>query len=174
MKSIALVFLSLAAASLIACGQARVGAIDEAEGASPVVGEPNPDDPYGYCFFVPPEQWDPNTPMTRLQNIDASTGLYGCTGHSMYSSSQETCYTHAMPTHPCNSDAECPGTISGTAQVVCINHACVLPCNDGETCPDGLACDDGWIQDGKTGAPLPTARLCMSVIAHECVPPYEE
>lgn len=172
MKKIAFILLSLAASSLIAaCGQNRVGAIEEA--GSPVVGAPNPEDPFGYCYFEPTDEGEggggPTSPGLFYMK-PSSEEAFSCTGHGeAYVAGQQTCVTHATPVFPCDTDADCPSPISGTSQVVCLGHHCTLPCNDGETCPDGLTCDDAWIYDGATGAPLPTPKLCMSVVEHPCL-----
>jgi hypothetical protein len=41
-------------------------------------------------------------------------------------------------------DDACPAPASGDATPICsgISNTCVLPCNDGETCPDNLECTD--------------------------------
>ena len=57
---------------------------------------------------------------------------------------------------PCSSDDECPDPGSGTAVPSCVPNddgegGCWLPCNEGETCPDGMQCAPAWDQGSFCG-----------------------
>jgi hypothetical protein len=62
----------------------------------------------------------------------------------------EECYEidpdYTVCTLPCQDDADCPQAASGDAQPECAGPGgdqCVLDCSDGETCPDGMECQQG-------------------------------
>jgi len=45
-------------------------------------------------------------------------------------------------TGPCESEADCPAPATGDATVTCSGDpaGCVLECDEGEACPDGMEC----------------------------------
>ena len=61
----------------------------------------------------------------------------------------EQCYPFiegfTVCTAPCMFDADCPVPGSGDAMPVCAGvdgNECLLDCQDGRTCPDGMSCEN--------------------------------
>ncbi|MFT3764524.1 MAG: hypothetical protein QM820_03250 [Minicystis sp.] len=131
-----------------------------------------PGDPWGACSPTPNLASDSSgsPPLEGLLGVcSTSTAEHPetCTGFgSAWSSVQAPCIdAHAMCDHACATDADCPVPGTGTAVPYCgRTNSCWLPCDNGETCPQGLTCLDGsqWGLSDAQG-PLPPAKLCLSV-----------
>jgi hypothetical protein len=93
---------------------------------TPVPVDPGP---YGYCAAGETSYY-PQCPFSSHGGWgDPELGVCG-----------ETC----MCNYPCGTDADCPTPSTGTAVAVCSQTyrpgSCQIPCNNGETCPDGMSC----------------------------------
>lgn len=93
--------------------------------------EPNP----AQC---PPEDAEPNYPWCSEQ-VDECDQSFG---------GGNDCVTLCFCDVPCNAPGDCPVPATGTPTVECTDAAgggddiCMLSCANGETCPNGMYCDD--------------------------------
>jgi hypothetical protein len=165
------------AASALACGcapadETAVARNDEALGTVVPNVAADPDDPYTCTAREDPAlpDWFPSIECT------ASDG--GCTGWGGGGYCDESgCEVGPFNTYcdlPCQSDADCPLPLTGTARPICHPgvHACQLPCGDDVACPVGMACMDTspWGLSDSNG-PIPAPFMCMQSLDIEVVPP---
>lgn len=66
--------------------------------------------------------------------------------------------------HTCSRRRECPSVSGGSTEPRCKQDVCILPCGDGATCPDGMACIVGDTRGPMCmwRWPSPTAEQCAN------------
>lgn len=111
--------------------------------------------PYGYCGDNVPLAVARPTPIDRCPT-GSDVDSFGVPEPDVCSACE--CI------FDCEADSDCPAVESGDVNPVCNAGRCRLPCDDGETCPDGMRCversDEGricaWAEDTETS---PACRL---------------
>jgi len=117
-------------------GQDPLQSVDPNCSGSQADAIPACDNPYGPFAYG---QYCVNDPIRP--------GGKNCPGFGILEQGSTCTLMSGVCTIDCTTDAQCPAPGSGTSHAVCGQVApdadpliCVLPCDSGQTCPDGMAC----------------------------------
>jgi hypothetical protein len=152
-------------AFIAGCNPTTLSPIGEASGElEAITGEVDADEPWGECFDV-------SEPGDMPQPSSCSAGG-SCYGLGQLVPEEELTWVVGC-NHPCETAADCPTPLSGTAVAVCdhagapeVPGACWLTCDGGAACPDGFECIEGAELEGigpKTGS----ESACMQVFVYD-------
>lgn len=155
------------------------------EGLPPIVLQPRPSPPPDpgaiECPFDDPSlSYDPTDPYPFCQyELSSGWGVY-CpempdrwaylnwrsegTGSRLCDGTLEDCNS-CVCSRGCESSSDCPSPTSGTARAECIIHSggqaeCLLGCEGGAVCPDGMQCVDMPDFERQTCAWVVSANRC--------------
>jgi len=105
------------------------------------------DDPNGGTAEGAQREWGYCSVMGSLSNCSSNTTF----GREDIG----TCDADCTCVLPCDADSDCPAAETGTAVPTCGHlgedndeRVCVLPCGDGEICPDGMSCQADMSPNG--------------------------
>jgi hypothetical protein len=120
------------------CGETVIDGIDRAS-STELNGSKGP---WGQCTYASEDEIGPSVCPDRGPNGEELT----CTGgyqHRTFEDSPSLCEAWATCEYRCDDDADCPLPGSGSIAPACVFDTCILPCDDGGSCPDGMVCFDG-------------------------------
>lgn len=93
--------------------------------------------------------YGPFATVTYCVNDPVRPAGKNCPGFGILEQGATCNLMSGMCTIDCSADTDCPEAGSGTAQAVCGQVTpdsspltCLLPCDSGQTCPDGMACKE--------------------------------